>query len=86
MYSSDVSADGTVLTFEPALVYEHLGISQTIEGVNLEMRAEVGLLTHNVKFRGSVHEEWTETIEACPEEFDTSKYKILRKEGTFFAL
>ncbi|XP_071793632.1 fibrocystin-L-like isoform X1 [Asterias amurensis] len=74
VFITDVSADGTVLTFEPALVYEHLGISQTIEGVNLEMRAEVGLLTHNVKFRGSVQEEWTETIEACPEEFDTNQF------------
>ena len=45
---------------------------QTIDGVTLETRAEVGLLTRNVVVRGSVQEEWVEEIEACLEEFDTS--------------
>lgn len=71
--STDVSADGTVLTFSPPLKYEHVGITQTIEGVTLDMRAEVGLLTRNVKVRGSVQEEWVEEYEACPEEFDTGE-------------
>ncbi|XP_071792804.1 fibrocystin-L-like isoform X2 [Asterias amurensis] len=74
VFITAVSANGTVVTFEPALEYEHLGISQTIEGVVVEMRAEVGLLTHNVKFRGSVQEEWTETITACRAEFDSDPY------------
>ncbi|XP_038070546.1 fibrocystin-L-like isoform X1 [Patiria miniata] len=69
-----VSVDGTVLDFEPALEYEHYGFTQVVEGVVLEMRAEVGMLTRNVKFRGSVQDEWTETIEACPHEFDTNQF------------
>ncbi|XP_022097673.1 fibrocystin-L-like isoform X1 [Acanthaster planci] len=69
-----VSGDGTVLDFEPALEYEHYGFTQVVEGVVLEMRAEVGMVTRNVKFRGSVQEEWVETYEACPEEFDTNQF------------
>lgn len=38
------------------------------------MRAEVGLLTHNVVVRGSVNHQWSETIEACPAGFDTGTY------------
>ena len=31
------------------------------------MRAEVGMLTRNVKVRGAVNTEWMHTIEACDE-------------------
>ncbi len=65
------------LTFDPAVEYDHISVMQTIDGVVLETRAEVGLLTRNVVVRGSVQDEWTETIEACEEEFDTSKCTIL---------
>ena len=73
MYYAAVSDDGMTLTFDPPVEYEHISIEQTIDGVYLETRAEVGLLTRNVVVRGSVHSEWTETIEACDAEFDTSK-------------
>ncbi|XP_022094388.1 fibrocystin-L-like [Acanthaster planci] len=69
-----VSSDGTELTFTPALKYDHFGITQTIDDVTLEMRAEVGLLTRNVKVRGSVQEEWIEEYEECPEDFDTGQF------------
>ncbi|XP_072027284.1 LOW QUALITY PROTEIN: fibrocystin-L-like [Amphiura filiformis] len=69
-----VSADGMTLTFEPAVEYEHISVLQTIDGVTLETRAEVGLLTRNVVVRGSVHSEWTDTIEACEAEFNTNQF------------
>ena len=72
--SADISNDNMTLTFTPAVDYKHISLVQTIDGVTLETRAEVGMLTRNVKFRGSVHDEWTETIEACDAEFDTSKF------------
>ena len=56
---------------------------QTIDGVTLETRAEVGLLTRNVVVRGSVQEEWVEEIEACLEEFDTSNVYIGRLNCNF---
>ncbi|XP_071828580.1 fibrocystin-L-like isoform X3 [Apostichopus japonicus] len=71
---TDISDDNTTLTFTPAVVYKHISLVQTIDGVTLETRAEVGMLTRNVKFRGSVHDEWTETIEACDAEFDTNQF------------
>ena len=63
-------------------------MEQTIGGVTLETRAEVGLLTRNVVVRGSVQEDWTENIPACETEFDTSKlYESRlesRDEGIFY--
>ena len=37
----------------------------------LEARAEVGVLTRNIKYRGSDNPSWHEEIEACPDGFDT---------------
>ena len=35
------------------------------------LRAEVGLLTRNIKIRGNNDPQWNEVIEACPEGFNT---------------
>ncbi|XP_033119895.1 fibrocystin-L-like [Anneissia japonica] len=69
-----ISSDGTTLEVDPPLQYEHIAIEQTINGVFLSTKAEVGLLTHNVVVRGSVHDEWTKTIKACEAEFDTNQF------------
>ena len=54
-----------------ALQFKHLGETLTIEGSNqLEARAEVGLLSHNVVVRGSDNVQWHDVIEACPAGFD----------------
>ncbi|KAF6037339.1 PKHD1L1 [Bugula neritina] len=67
-----ISADGFTLTLTEALDYKHLGVTADLGGGHtLEMRAEVGLLTHNVVFRGSDHHQWKDVIEACPAGFDT---------------
>ena len=50
----NISANGLVLTLDKPLVYTHLGISHTVNSVPLEIRAEVGLLSHNVVFRGKL--------------------------------
>ena len=42
-------------------------------GYTLEMRAEVGLLSRNVKVIGSRDQQWSDEIEACPDGFDTGK-------------
>ncbi|KAJ8026005.1 Fibrocystin-L [Holothuria leucospilota] len=73
---TDISDDNMTLTFTPAVEYTHISLSQTIDGVVLDTRTEVGLLTRNVKFRGSVHDEWTETIEACDATFDTNQFAV----------
>ena len=73
---TDVSDDNTTLSFSPAVEFEHISISQVVDGILVETRGEVGLLTHNVKIRGSVHEDWVEEVEACPDEFDTSKMQF----------
>ncbi|KAM3929151.1 fibrocystin-L-like [Leptodactylus fuscus] len=70
-----VSTDGTNVTLTEPLLYKHLGISVTLpDGTVFEARAEVGLLTRNIVVRGSTNVEWSDTIPACPEGFDTGEF------------
>ena len=55
------------------LEHTHLGETLETEGVELEVRGEVGLLTRNVVVRGSNNKEWHDFIEACPDGFDTGR-------------
>ncbi|CAF4896813.1 unnamed protein product, partial [Rotaria socialis] len=43
---------------------------QSVNSVTVEVRAEVGLLTHNVVFQGDVTPTWNDTIAACPAGFN----------------
>ncbi len=47
-----VSSDGLTLTLDTPLNYTHLGITQTMGSTTIDLRAEVGLLSHNVVFQG----------------------------------
>ncbi|XP_069813288.1 fibrocystin-L-like isoform X2 [Dendropsophus ebraccatus] len=70
-----VSADGKNITLTQPLLYKHLGISVTLpDGSVFEARAEVGLLTRNILVRGSTNVEWSETIPACPNGFNTGEF------------
>ena len=71
-FISAVSGDKMTLTLEDPLVYKHVVVEYTFaDGSSVNLRGEVGLLSHNVKVMGSVNDEWTEDIPACPEGFDT---------------
>jgi hypothetical protein len=52
-----VSADGKTITLNAALSYSHWGTIETVGGKPLDMRAEVGLLTRNIKVQGSADSE-----------------------------
>lgn len=68
--------DNYTLQVSPPLKYKHISIVQTFDGFHVvETRAEVGLLTRNVRVRGSVHSQWTETIEACKKEFQPGQFQ-----------
>ena len=58
---------------QEALSYKHLGENVPLGGTGkvLAARAEVGILTRNVKFTGTDNEEWHDKIEACPQGFNT---------------
>ena len=62
------------LTLDSALEASHLGVQETFDNTLVEMRGEVGLLTHNVVVRGNRDPAWTEFIEACPKGFNTGKF------------
>jgi len=68
-----IANDKKTLTLDKKLEYTHVSVQETINGKTIEYRAEVGLLTRNVKFQGSVDLQWNDTIEACPEGFDPGK-------------
>ena len=69
-----ISGDKMTLTLDSALDYEHLGVEETFDGTLVEMRGEVGLLTHNVVVRGNRDPQWTEEIKACPKGFNTGGF------------
>lgn len=48
-----LSNNGATLQLNSPLTYQHLGITQTINPTSVELRAEVGLLSHNVIFQGT---------------------------------
>ena len=76
-----VSSDGLTLTLTEALEHGHLGEDVTFSGANgdvtLGARAEVGLLTRNIKFMGSNDDQWHDTIEACPDGFNPGTKRAL---------
>lgn len=47
-----ISSNGLTLTLNAPLTYQHLGVTQTIGSTPIEFRAEVGLLSRNIVFRG----------------------------------
>ena len=68
-----ISEDSKTLTLKESLEYQHLG--RDFEFPNyageirvLSQRAEIGLLTRNVRVRGNVNEEWLHHIPACVDE------------------
>lgn len=71
-----VSSNGRTLTLDTPLNYLHLGVTQVVGTTSVEARAEVGLLSHNIVFRGSVESSWLEKIEACPGGFDPGEFAV----------
>lgn len=51
----NISSDNMTLTLDRPLKYSHLGLSRQINTTMIDVRAEVGLLTHNVIFEGIVN-------------------------------
>ena len=76
----NISSNGLILTLDRPLIYTHLGLSRTLNSTIVDLRAEIGLLSHNVVFQGSVTESWDEVIEACPAGFNPGQTGISSKE------
>lgn len=68
---TSVSTDKRTLTLDQPLTYSHLGVTGNYGGQNIEFRAEVGLLSRTITFRGTLDEQWNDPIEQCPDGFDT---------------
>ena len=72
-----ISADKLTLTLEQNLSYGHLGITETFsKNRQLELRAEVGLLTRNIKIRGNIEEKQGNEAPRCDEGFELGKFTV----------
>ncbi|CAF3592631.1 unnamed protein product [Rotaria sordida] len=71
-----ISSNGLTLTLDSALTYSHLGVTRNVGSTSVEIRAEVGLLSHNVIFQGSTTSTWNTTIEACPTGFNPGEFAV----------
>jgi len=71
-----IGSNNRTLTLDSPLTYRHLGVSQTFGATTVDIRGEVGLLSHNVVFRGSTESTWNTTIEACPDGFDPGEFAV----------
>ncbi|CAK8682970.1 unnamed protein product [Clavelina lepadiformis] len=66
---------GLTITLDSALEYKHLGVTEVLDdGTKVELRAEVGLLSRNVVFRGTNDVAWNDEIEACETGFQTGQF------------
>lgn len=61
-----VEKNGNTVTIEPPLRHRHLGVVKEYSGKTIDMRAEVGLLTRNVKVSGNQLSSWLTHHEPCP--------------------
>lgn len=50
---TNISSDGLTLTLDKPLTYTHLGVIQQVNTTSIEVRGEVGLLSHNVVIQGT---------------------------------
>ncbi|CAK8682976.1 unnamed protein product [Clavelina lepadiformis] len=72
---SAISSDLLTIILDSALEYKHLGVTEVLaDGTEVELRAEVGLLSRNVVFRGTNDVTWNEKIEACEAGFQTGQF------------
>ena len=71
-----LSDNGTTLLLQTPLEYDHISVTQVIDGREIDTSAEVGYLTRNVVVRGSVNEEFVSEVSACPDEFRTGQFEL----------
>ncbi len=76
-----LSNDGKTLTLDSPLNYEHLSVKRSNAGVDVYIRAEVGLLSRNVIFNSVNDDSWDElrSADACPTGFGKIIINNLKK-------
>ncbi|CAF0883351.1 unnamed protein product [Rotaria sordida] len=72
----NISSDGLTLTLDEPLTYTHLGVTLNLNATLIDIRGEVGLLSHSIIFQGSITDTWNETIPACPDGFNPDEFAV----------
>ncbi|CAF3091006.1 unnamed protein product [Rotaria socialis] len=70
------SSNGLILTLDAPLNFTHLGVSRNIGSLTVNARGEVGLLSHNILFQGSVTQTWNQVIQPCPVGFNPDQFAV----------
>ena len=69
-----IESDGTTIDLESPLKYTHLSLEQIFGDHLIETRAEVGLLTRNIKVMGNKNTDVFNEIESCYKEYDNDPF------------
>ena len=69
-------AQGSILTLNESLRYEHISVQQTIDGRYIDTSGEVGYLTRNIVVRGNNNAEWIGEADACEREFRPGQFEV----------
>ena len=80
MTISSISADNRTITLDSPLRFEHLGEEIEVgNGVKVFMRAEVGLLSHNVLVNAVNDDSWNNirSANACPAGFNPAEFATM---------
>ena len=80
-----ISNDGITLVLNEPVTYKHISIEQTFRKHIVESRAEVGLLSRNIKFQGSKNNEFIEKLPECEDNFDAAMSNRLDNEMSCFS-
>ena len=73
---SGISSDGYKITLSEPLDYRHLYHKSSWDGKELEVAAEVGLLTRNVKLHGNENDDWIRELPVCHGEYESTENAI----------
>lgn len=77
-----ISSDGRNLTLDRPLSYTHLGITRQVNTTTIEIRAEIGLLSHNIVFEGMTSENVGDTLPECLDGFNPGSDRTSEQEST----
>ena len=66
---SAISADGYTITLSEPLEYRHIYDMSTWDGKELEIAAEVGLLSRNIKLHGNENKDWMTELPPCDDQY-----------------
>ncbi|CAF1691060.1 unnamed protein product, partial [Adineta ricciae] len=73
---TNISSDGRTLTLDRPVDFTHLGVVLQFNATTIEVRAEVGLLSHNIIFQGTFTTTQNFSVVECTSSFTRDIFTI----------